>query len=134
MNPTPSRRSQAIAPLLAALLAVLGSASACSDGGLTPIELPVASLEVVNGCEFMAAGETCQIVVNAFDEEGRRLQNPILRYQTTTTNVLAVNDDGLVTARATGRGIVLVQSTTGSATVQLDILVTLRSDRDDGEA
>lgn len=124
MNPSPPHRSRGVAPLFATLLVVLVFTLACADDGLTPIELPVASLEVVNACEFMTAGESCQVVVNAFDDEGRRLSNPILRYQTTTPNILRVNDDGLVTARAAGQGFVLVQSTTGSAMLQLDILVT----------
>lgn len=131
MNSThPGRRTAALLLSLTALIVLLAS---CSDDGLTQIELPVASLEVVNGCEFMAAGESCQIVVDAFTDEGQRLSNPILRYQTTTPNVLIVSDDGLVTARVAGEGFVLVQSTTGSAMLQLDIRVVNPSSRNDDE-
>lgn len=126
----PGRRTAALLLSLTALIVVF---VACSDDGLTQIELPVASLEVVNGCEFMAAGESCQIVVDAFTDEGQRLSNPILRYQTTTPNVLIVSDTGLVTARVAGEGFVLVQSTTGSAMLQLDIRVVNPSPRNDDE-
>jgi len=106
---------------LALTIAVL---AACDDGGLTPIELPVATIEIIDGCPFMGAGESCQIVVNTFDPEGRRIDNPILRWATTTPNIVTVSDRGLVTARVPGQGIILVQNSTGSTREQLDITVT----------
>lgn len=123
----PSHRRRPTGTSLVALFAIVALAFACADDGLTQIELPVAQLELVDGCETMIAGESCQIVVNAFTEEGQQIRNPILRYQTTTINVLDVSENGLVTARAPGQGVVLVQSTTGSAVLQLNITVILQN-------
>jgi len=129
MKPGRSTRSgTGMCAVLGAVFA-LGLSTACDDGGLTPIELPVATIEVVEDCAIMAAGQSCQIVVNAFDPEGRQIDNPIFRWATTTPNVLTVSDSGLVTARAPGQGVILVQNSTGSVREQFDITVTPSQDR-----
>lgn len=128
MHGSPLRSGTRMCAVLGATFA-LGLSTACSDSGPTRIELPVATLEIVDPCTPMAAGRTCQIVVNAFDPEGRRIDNPILRWATTTPNVVTVNDNGLVTARVPGQAIVLVQNTTGSARETIEITVTTSQER-----
>jgi len=127
MHGRPLRSGTRTCVVLGAAFA-LGLSSACNDSGPTRIELPVATIEVVNGCPIMGAGESCQIVVHTFSPEGQRLDNPILRWATTTPNVVTVSDRGLVTARVPGQGVVLVQNTTGSVQEQFDITVTPRQD------
>jgi hypothetical protein len=101
---------------LGTALAALGLACSGGSGGPTAIEIAVAGIEVTEPCTVVIEGENCQIGVRATAEDGRVIQNPVLRYISTNSSAADVTEAGLVIGRAAGSGTIFVTNSTGSVT------------------
>ena len=107
-------------------LTVLGLACSGGSGGPTAIEIAVAGIEVTQPCGVVIEGENCQIGVRATAEDGRVIQNPVLRYNS-NSSAADVSDRGLVTGLAAGSGTITVTNSTGSVTDDFRFNVLPRS-------
>jgi hypothetical protein len=105
--------------IAAALLA------ACSNGGPTPIEIPIVEIQITNnGCVGVVEGETCTIVAVAFSTGGQQIANPVLRWESNQLAVARVSErGGVVTAIAPGNATITVTNTTGAVQAQADVIV-----------
>lgn len=107
-----------------ALLAATVVGCGGSDGP-TPIEIPITRIEIVlpSDCRFLALGDTCRIMVDAFSGD-RLVGNPVLRWFSSDVLVATVNEDtGLVTTAGFGMTTITVTNSTGTASDQLEVTV-----------
>lgn len=106
------------------LLALL--VAACSGkGGPTAIEIPIARIQITKACPIVIEGEQCQIGAVAFTEDDQRIENPVLRYLSSTA-AAEVTTRGVVIGRAPGSGTIFVTNSTGSVSRQFDVAVLAR--------
>lgn len=107
-----------------AVAAAIAVVSSCGgDDGPTAIELPVDSIEIVQGCTAVFEGERCQIVVVAMTDEGQRISNPVLRWSSSNSSVATVDSEGLVRGVAGGDATIRVSNTTETASDQTRVRV-----------
>ncbi len=105
----------------ALLAGVLAGVLACSgSGGPTAIEIGIDRIDVTAPCTVVIEGDTCQIVAQAFAEDGRLIQNPVLRYTSSNPATADVSTTGVMTGRAPGQVTIVVSNTTGSVSDQFN--------------
>lgn len=99
-----------------------GLLAGCSDDGPTAIEIPVFSIQVTRPCNLMIEGNTCRLGVEAKDEQGRVIVNPVLRF-TANSTILSVDDEGFIEAHSPGLATIFIQNTTGTANAQTGVTI-----------
>lgn len=105
-------------------LLTLALIAACGGGGgPTAIEIPIAELDIVQGCSSIVEGQRCQIVVRALTAEGQQVSNPVLRWSSSNDGVASVSNRGLVQAGGAGIVTIRVSNTTDTAKDQTTIYV-----------
>ena len=112
-------------PIRSTILAllVIVPVAGCDESGPTAIEIPIATLEITNGCTVMIEGSECTIGVIAMTEEGQSIINPVLRWFSSNPSVSILNDRGRIAAVAPGQATVTVSNST--ETVSDDTRVTV---------
>ena len=98
-------------------LALIGMiAAGCTGGsdGPTAIELPIGRIEITQGCSVLIIDGTCQLIVAAFADDGRRIVNPVLRFSSSSGSV-SVSQTGRVRGVAPGTATIFVSASSGSA-------------------
>ena len=110
------------------LILTLALGAACSDGGPTAIEVPIASLEFTTVCSPLIEDTMCRPGVLATTAEGQAIANPILRWGTSNSTVLSVSNEGVVRAESAGRATVTVSNSTGTVSAMQEILVLPAND------
>lgn len=109
--------------LLAGLaLAALGCSG--GSGGPTPIEIPIARIEIVgNGCQAAVPGNQCKITAEAYTAENQQIGNPVLVWLSSDSSVASVDNQGLVTAKGAGNATIQVSNRTDTVSARVDIHV-----------
>ncbi|MFN2384517.1 MAG: Ig domain-containing protein [Gemmatimonadota bacterium] len=108
-------------------LVPLALLAACSGSGPTAIEIPIAELEIVQGCGVIIAGERCQVQIRALTAEGQQIANPVLRWSSSNDAVASVSNRGLITAGGAGSVTIRVSNTTDTAKDETRIHVIPRT-------
>lgn len=92
----------------------------CSDGnGPTSIEIDIADVQIRSGVCAIPEGSTCVMTAEAKTADGVLVVNPILRWDSSDTNVAVVDGEGTsvtVTARSIGSATITVSDSSGEAT------------------
>jgi uncharacterized protein YjdB len=97
-----------------AILAVALSTVACSgDSGPTVIEIPLASVQILEACSTIAEGQTCLMRARGMTSEGQIVTNAVLRWSSSNISVAQVNDEGRVFAVGVGRATITVAAAFG---------------------
>lgn len=110
------RSALAIASLA---IAALG----CSDDGPTAIEIPLAEVEITQGCGSIGEGDICQMEARGMTAEGQIVTNAVLRWSTNAGSVAQVDDDGRVFGVGPGRATITVQAAFGEGEDSSEVLV-----------
>lgn len=108
------------------ILAIAWSAVACSgDSGPTVIEIPLASVEILEACSTIAEGETCLMRARGITSEGQIVTNAVLRWSSSNNSVAQVNDEGRVFAVGVGNTIITVEAAFGEGEDSRQLFVVL---------
>lgn len=106
-------------------IAVLAlTAIGCSgDSGPTAIEIPLASVEIIQGCGSIGEGDTCQMLARGMTAEGQIVTNAVLRWSSNANAVAQVNNEGRVFGVGPGRAVISVEAAIGQGSDTIEILV-----------
>jgi uncharacterized protein YjdB len=114
------RTQRTIPGILAAALAL----SACGgDEGPTAIEIPLASVEILQHCSNVIEGTTCQMVARGMTAEGQTVTNAVLHWSSNATSIVQVSSEGRVFGIAAGRATITVEAALGQGEDSTEIFV-----------
>jgi hypothetical protein len=107
-----------------AILAAAVFLPACSgDSGPTAIEIPLARVEITQGCGSIGEGSTCVMEARGFTAEGQMVTNAVLRWSSNATSVAQVSSEGRVFGVGAGRATITVEAAFGEGEDSIEILV-----------
>ena len=107
-----------------ALFAVALATTACSgESGPTAIEIPLAEVEILQGCGSIGEGDTCQMLARGMTAEGQIVTNAVLRWSSNANSVAQVNDEGRVFGVGPGRATITVEAAVGQGSDAVDVIV-----------
>ena len=106
-----------------ALLAIALFLPACSGDGPTAIEIPLAVVEILQGCSSVIEGSTCQMVARGLTAEGQVVTNAVLRWSSNANSIAQVNSEGLVFGIASGRATITVEAALGHGEDSREVFV-----------
>jgi trimeric autotransporter adhesin len=110
-----------VAGLIAA--SVAAACAGMSDfTGPTPLESGIASIALSTREVTLGAGTTVTLQVSARDVDGRAVTDRVLRWSSSDTMVVRVNENGVLTAVEAGRAQVAVSMGGRSATAQVTVV------------
>jgi uncharacterized protein YjdB len=105
------------------LAAALAVAACQGDEGPTAIEIPLASVEILQGCSSVIEGTTCQMVARGMTAEGQVVTNAILHWSSSANSVAQVNSEGRVFGIASGRATITVEAALGQGEDSAEVFV-----------
>jgi hypothetical protein len=106
-----------------ALLAIALFLPACSEDGPTAIEIPLARVEITQGCGNIGEGDTCQMVARGITAENQVVTNAVLRWSSNASSVAQVNSEGRVFGVGPGRATITVEAAFGIGEDSTEIIV-----------
>ena len=107
-----------------ALLAIALFLPACSsDDGPTAIEIPLARVEITQGCGNIGEGDTCVMEARGITAENQIVTNAVLRWSSNASSVAQVNNEGRVFGVGPGRATITVEAAFGSGEDSTEIIV-----------
>ncbi|MDX1661454.1 MAG: hypothetical protein R3326_06665 [Gemmatimonadota bacterium] len=112
---------------LLAAPALLIAAGCSDDGGPTAIEIDIARLEFVQECIFVVTGSQCAIVVQAFTEEDQQIGNPVLRWSSSNSSSVRIDEENqnsvVVVGVSPGSSTITVSNSTATVLAQTQVRV-----------
>lgn len=108
---------------LPAILAAGGVLVACSSDGPTAIEIPLAEVQITSPCPSMGEGETCVMAARGITAEGQIVTNAVLRWSSSASSIVQVNNEGRVFGLAPGKATITVEAALGQGSDTSDVNV-----------
>ncbi len=107
----------------AAVASVAAACAGLSDfTGPTPVESDIASIDLSTREVTIGAGSTVTLQFSARDADGRAVTDRVVRWSSSDTMVVRVNESGVLTAVDAGRAQVAVSMGGRSATAQVTVV------------
>lgn len=97
--------------------------AACSGDGPTAIEIPLASVEILQGCGAIGEGDSCQILARGMTAEGQIVTNAVLRWSSNASSVAQVNNEGRVFGVGPGKATITVEAAIGQGQDSVEVFV-----------
>lgn len=96
---------------------------ACSDGGPTAIEIPLARVEIVTPCPEVPEDGNCQIAARGITADNELVTNAVLRWSSSNASVASVNNEGRVHGEGTGTATITVEAAVGAGSATTRVVV-----------
>lgn len=102
-------------------LLLTGILAACSGGGTEPAATGNASITIVGAPCCLVMGDTVRLTAKVTDKAGATVPGAAIQWSTDTPTLLSVSSGGLVTALASGTGVLRATSGTLTATATIAV-------------
>ena len=101
-----------------ALMALVAIPLAC-DSGTDPVT--VGAVDLIAPVDVLPAGQTVDLEVHVEDDEGDPITNPDVDYESSSTAIATVNQNGVITG--VGEGEVIITATSGAFTDEVSLYI-----------